>query len=185
MTLSRRQLLVLLPAAATAWKFVLAGTPEAAPNYKLPNTGGACYWTSPSASAAGTASARARWKTMFLKDISGPGWSAITSTTISSKTPEWIRLTVARKAFHPADSPTERTSSYPSSATTARIPRARRFARSALHSTPRTESYWWIRNIALVAVIASRLVPMAAATSIPPNTLPINVRSAITASPRA
>ena len=33
MTLSRRQLLVLLPAAATAWKFVLAGTPEAAPNF--------------------------------------------------------------------------------------------------------------------------------------------------------
>jgi len=33
MTLSRRQLLVLLPAAAAAWDFVLAGNPEAAPTY--------------------------------------------------------------------------------------------------------------------------------------------------------
>ena len=35
MEITRRRLLVLLPAAAVAWKFVLAGTPEAAPNYKL------------------------------------------------------------------------------------------------------------------------------------------------------
>ena len=33
MNLSRRQLLYLLPAAAAAWEFVLAGTPEAAPTY--------------------------------------------------------------------------------------------------------------------------------------------------------
>lgn len=35
MDITRRRLLVLLPAAAVAWKFVLAGTPENAPNYKL------------------------------------------------------------------------------------------------------------------------------------------------------
>ena len=35
MNLSRRQILILLPAAAVAWKSVLAGTPEAAPNYKM------------------------------------------------------------------------------------------------------------------------------------------------------
>ena len=29
MEITRRRLLVLLPAAAVAWKFVLAGTPEA------------------------------------------------------------------------------------------------------------------------------------------------------------
>jgi len=34
MTLTRRQLLILLPAAAMAWEHVLAGTPENAPNYK-------------------------------------------------------------------------------------------------------------------------------------------------------
>jgi len=33
MNLSRRQLLYLLPAAAAAWDFVLAGTPETAPSY--------------------------------------------------------------------------------------------------------------------------------------------------------
>jgi tetrathionate reductase subunit B len=33
--LNRRQILLLLPAAAVAWDFVLAGTPEQAPNYKM------------------------------------------------------------------------------------------------------------------------------------------------------
>jgi tetrathionate reductase subunit B len=35
MKMNRRQLLILLPAAALAWKHILAGTPEAAPNYKV------------------------------------------------------------------------------------------------------------------------------------------------------
>ena len=35
MNLTRRHLLLLLPAAGAAWKYVLAGTPESAPNYKL------------------------------------------------------------------------------------------------------------------------------------------------------
>ena len=35
MNISRRQILVLLPAAAVAWKYVLAETPEASPNYKM------------------------------------------------------------------------------------------------------------------------------------------------------
>ena len=34
MDITRRRLLLLLPSAAVAWKFVQAGTPEAAPNYK-------------------------------------------------------------------------------------------------------------------------------------------------------
>ena len=35
MNISRRHLLVLLPAAAVAWKYVQAGTPEASPNYTM------------------------------------------------------------------------------------------------------------------------------------------------------
>ena len=35
MNMTRRQVLMLLPAAAVAWEAVLAGTPEAAPNYKM------------------------------------------------------------------------------------------------------------------------------------------------------
>ena len=35
MNISRRQILILLPAAAIAWKSVLAGTPEDSPNYKM------------------------------------------------------------------------------------------------------------------------------------------------------
>jgi len=33
MDFTRRRLILLLPAAAVAWKYVLAGTPEASPNY--------------------------------------------------------------------------------------------------------------------------------------------------------
>jgi tetrathionate reductase subunit B len=35
MKITRRQMLILLPAAAVAWDAVLAGTPEASPNYNL------------------------------------------------------------------------------------------------------------------------------------------------------
>ena len=35
MNITRRHLLLLLPAAGVAWKYILAGTPEAAPNYRL------------------------------------------------------------------------------------------------------------------------------------------------------
>ena len=35
MNLTRRQVLLLLPAAAAAWEFVKAGTPELAPNYNM------------------------------------------------------------------------------------------------------------------------------------------------------
>jgi hypothetical protein len=35
MEITRRHLLLLLPSAAVAWKYVLAGTPDSAPNYKL------------------------------------------------------------------------------------------------------------------------------------------------------
>jgi len=35
MSISRRHMLLLLPAAAVAWKHVLAGTPESSPNYTL------------------------------------------------------------------------------------------------------------------------------------------------------
>jgi len=35
MDITRRRLLILLPTAAVAWKYVQAGTPEASPNYKM------------------------------------------------------------------------------------------------------------------------------------------------------
>ena len=35
MSLTRRHFLVLLPAAAIAWDAIIAGTPEAAPNYNM------------------------------------------------------------------------------------------------------------------------------------------------------
>jgi len=35
MNVDRRHFLIMLPAAAIAWKYVLAGTPEESPNYKM------------------------------------------------------------------------------------------------------------------------------------------------------
>src|ERR1035441_3246724 len=35
MTITRRRLLMLLPAAAIAWDSIIAGTPEESPNYKM------------------------------------------------------------------------------------------------------------------------------------------------------
>jgi len=35
MSISRRHMILLLPTAAVAWKHVLAGTPESAPNYTM------------------------------------------------------------------------------------------------------------------------------------------------------
>src|ERR1035437_10504555 len=35
MKITRRQMIILLPAAAVAWESVLAGTPEESPNYKM------------------------------------------------------------------------------------------------------------------------------------------------------
>jgi len=32
-SITRRQILILLPAAALSWKYLLAGAPELAPNY--------------------------------------------------------------------------------------------------------------------------------------------------------
>ena len=79
--LNRRHFLILMPAAAVAWKSVLAGTPESRPTTTCPTTGGACSSTSPSALAAATACAPARPKTMSPTATSAPGWSATTSTT--------------------------------------------------------------------------------------------------------
>ena len=35
MNITRRQMLILLPAAAIAWESLLAGTPESSPNYAM------------------------------------------------------------------------------------------------------------------------------------------------------
>ena len=44
MNITRRHLLLLLPAAAVAWEHVLAGTPETSPNYKVT---GRVFWVTP------------------------------------------------------------------------------------------------------------------------------------------
>ena len=78
--ITRRQMLMLLPATAVAWEYVLAGTPEASPNYNLTE-----HWWGMlvehlrSASDAEIACVRVLRKMGCRTVISGPGLSAITS----------------------------------------------------------------------------------------------------------
>jgi hypothetical protein len=78
MNISRRRLLILLPAAAVAWESVLAGTPESSPNYKMSEHWWSMLIDIPSASAAEIVYAHAKSKTMSRKDTFVHGLSAIT-----------------------------------------------------------------------------------------------------------
>ena len=98
--ITRRRLLVLLPAAAVAWKYVLAGTPEASPNYEMSEHWWAhvdrldqVHWLR---------KLRARMperRTTFPTATTARGWSATTSKTSRWRIPRWIRPTAARTDF--------------------------------------------------------------------------------------
>jgi tetrathionate reductase subunit B len=82
MNLSRRQMLILLPAAAVAWKSVLAGSPEESPNYKMSDHWWGmlvdidkCIGCGNCVRACATRKRRAGWTS------SAPGWSATTGRT--------------------------------------------------------------------------------------------------------
>jgi hypothetical protein len=60
MEITRRRLLMVLPAAAMAWKFVLAGTPEASPNSCSPHL--FSCWLRPSRCNCTWDIPSARWK---------------------------------------------------------------------------------------------------------------------------
>ena len=104
MNITRRHMLMLLPAAAVAWKYVLAGTPEAAPNYKMTeHWWGMLIDICRSASAAAIACAPARRKTMCPTATSAPGSSAITSPTATSRIPQVDSPDGGKKGFPPAE----------------------------------------------------------------------------------
>jgi len=81
MNLSRRQMLILLPAAAVAWKSVLAGTPEEAPNYKMSEHWWGMLIDIPKCIDAAIACEPARRKTMYQKATSARGSNATTFRT--------------------------------------------------------------------------------------------------------
>ena len=73
MKISRRQMLILLPAAAVAWESVLAGTPEASPNYKMTEHWWGMLIDIPKCIGCGNCVGPARRRTMCRTASSAPG----------------------------------------------------------------------------------------------------------------
>ena len=163
--ITRRRLLMLLPAAAIAWEHVLAGTPEsrAQLQHDRPLVGDADRRRQVHRLRQLRARLRRR-KTMCPRDTSAPGSSATTSTTGTMEKPQVDSPNGGKNGFPAQRRPREaKTSLFPRCAITARIRPARRSARWARRSSRPTAWCWWTRNTAWAAAIAFRPVLMAAA----------------------
>ena len=167
MNISRRHFLILLPAAAVAWKSVLAGTRRASPNYKMSE-----HW----------------WGMLIdIPKCIGCGNCVRACQTENDVPDGYFRTWVER--YHVTDDEHDQprgdfarrrqgrisgcrrktrasTSLFPRCATTAPIRPARRCARWARRSSARTAWCWSIRSTAWAARIACRPAPTAAATFI-------------------
>ena len=99
MNISRRHLLILLPAAAVAWKFVEAGTPEASPNYQMSEHWWGMLIDIPNSSAVAIACGPAKRKTTCPMAISAPGLSATMFRTRNMTTPEVISPDGGKEGF--------------------------------------------------------------------------------------
>ena len=80
MKITRRQMIILLPAAAVAWESVLAGTPEASPNYKMTDHWWSMLIDIPKCIGCGNC-VRACQMENYVPDTSAPGWSGTTGRT--------------------------------------------------------------------------------------------------------
>ena len=185
MNISRRHLLILLPAAAVAWKFVEAGTPEASPNYQMSEHWWGmlinipkCIGCGNCVRACANGERRARWQLPHLgRALSRHGHGN-----------DHARGDLARRRQGRfSGSPGGR------GQVLLRPQNVQPLRRFALHAgvpggrhvhQPRRRGADRSKPTAWVARIACRPARMAAATFIPPSTWPTNARCAITASPR-
>ena len=178
--------LFLLPAAAVAWKSVLAGTPEASPNYNMTDHWWGMLIDIPKCIGCGNC-VRACQAENDVPDGLFRTWVEryhVTDGTWSD--PEVISPDGGKEGFpgcrrRCAGS----TSSFPRCATTARIHPARRSARWVRPLWLRTVWCWWIRSTAWAARIACRPARTAAAIFTRKKESRTSARFAITGSPRA
>ena len=126
MNITRRHLLLLLPAAGVAWKYILAGTPEAAPNYKMSEHWWGMLIDLPKCIGCGNC-VRACQAENDVPDGYFRTWvERYHVSDYDIENPRWILPTAARRAFLPSRMPGAKTSSSRNYATTVRIHPARR-----------------------------------------------------------
>jgi tetrathionate reductase subunit B len=129
--LSRRQILVLLPAAAVAWKSVLAGTPEDSPNYKMSDHWWGMLIDIPKCIGCGNC-VRACATENDVPDGHFRTWVERYHVTDENMvSPQVISPDGGKEGFPVAKRMRGSISLFPSSATTVRTRRARRCARWA------------------------------------------------------
>ena len=196
--IDRRHFLIMLPAAAIAWKYVLAGTPEASPNYTMTDHWWSMLIDIPKcigcgncvrACAAENDVPDGHFRT-WVERYHVTDWHMESPEVISPDGgkegfPAVAQRRAARRVSLPHRMMRASISSFPSCATTARIRPAPRSVRWAPPSSLRTAWCWWTRPTASAAPTACRPALTDAATSIRKRKSRTSARSAITGSPRA
>ena len=129
MNISRRQMLILLPAAAVAWKSVLAGTPEASPNYKMSEHWWGMLIDIPKCIGCGNCVRACQTENDVPDGLFRTWVERYHVTDENMVSPEVISPDGGKEGFRLRSRTTRSTSSFPSCATTARIRPARRSAR--------------------------------------------------------
>ena len=167
MDITRRRLLMLLPAAAVAWQYVQAGTPEAAPNYKTTDHWWGMIIDIDKCIGCGNCVRACSNENDVPRGLLPHLGRALRGPRGRSSSPEVNPPTAPSTASRRPSPPSSRASSSPSSATTAPIPPACRSAPSAPPSSARMASCSWTRLTAWAAATACRPAPTAAATCTP------------------
>ena len=182
MSITRRHMLLLLPAAAIAWKHILAGTPEAASNYKLSDHWWSMLIDLPKCIGCGNC-VRACQTENDVSDGYFRTWvERYHVTDYDIENPHVDSPDGGKEGFPPPRTRAERIFLCPSSATIVRIHPVPKFARWARRLSARMAWFWSTRSIVSAAGIVCRRVPTVAASSIPKRRPPRSALSAITGS---
>jgi ferredoxin len=131
MNVTRRHLLLLLPAAGLAWKYILAGTPEAAPNYKLSEHWWGMLIDLPKCIGCGNCVRACQAENDVPEGYFRTWVERYHVSGYQGKTRKWILPTAASTGFLLPRVSAERTFSSPSYAITARNPLVRKCVRWA------------------------------------------------------
>jgi len=194
MEITRRRLLILLPAAAVAWKYVQAGTPEASPNYKMTEHWWGMLIDIPKCIGCGSC-VRACSEENDVPDGYFRTWiERYHVTDWKIERPEVESPNGGKQGFPiplcrirtvpRMRSATARTSSYLNCATTARTLPAHKFVPLAQLLSLPTAWFSSTRTTASAAATVCRHARTAAASSTPKRIRPRSARSVITASRR-